>query len=317
MVFLLQKTLIYAIPLLIVALAGVFAERSGIINIALDGIMVFGSFIGALTVYLFQTKGWFPTDSQWLFLLAMFTAAVSGAIFSLLLSFSAINLKADQTIGGTALNLLAPAVTLFIVKVFFFQDKLEMPTVPGFVILNPDYGPVGRVLFDKAYLSTFVAIFLFVLCSVLLYTTKTGLRLRACGEHPQAASSVGINVFKMRYLGTTVSGALAGLGGYVYIATVAGGTAEGTVAGMGFLALAIMIFGNWKPVGIAFGALMFGFLKCLGVVSSSIPALNDLGLPMYFYNMIPYVAVLIVLAIFSKKSRAPKAEGVPYDKGMR
>ena len=317
MVFLLQKTLIYAIPLLIVALAGVFAERSGIINIALDGIMIFGSFIGALTVYLFMKNDWLPDDSQWLFLIAMLTSAVAGAIFSLLLSFSAIKLKADQTIGGTALNLLAPAVTLFVVKVFFLQDKLEMPAVPGFVILNPDLSAFGRVFFDKAYLSTFVVIILFVVCSVLLYTTKTGLRLRACGEHPQAASSVGINVFKMRYLGTTVSGALAGLGGYVYIATVAGGTAEGTVAGMGFLALAIMIFGNWKPIGIAFGALMFGFLKCLGVVSSSIDVLNKLGLPMYFYNIIPYVAVLIVLAVFSKKSRAPKAEGIPYDKGMR
>lgn len=317
MVFLLQKTLIYAIPLLIVALAGVFAERSGIINIALDGIMIFGSFIGALTVYLFMKNDWLPDDSQWLFLIAMLTSAVAGAIFSLLLSFSAIKLKADQTIGGTALNLLAPAVTLFVVKVFFMQDKLEMPAVPGFVILNPDLSAFGRVFFDKAYLSTFVVIILFVVCSVLLYTTKTGLRLRACGEHPQAASSVGINVFKMRYLGTTVSGALAGLGGYVYIATVAGGTAEGTVAGMGFLALAIMIFGNWKPIGIAFGALMFGFLKCLGVVSSSIDVLNKLGLPMYFYNIIPYVAVLIVLAVFSKKSRAPKAEGIPYDKGMR
>ena len=178
MVFLLQKTLIYSIPLLIVALAGVFAERSGIINIALDGIMIFGSFIGAITVYLFQRAD-ILVGTQWLFIIAMAVAALAGALFSLLLSFSAIKLKADQTIGGTALNLLAPAITLFIVKIFFMQDKLVMPKDIGFVILNDDLGSVGRVFFDKAYISTYIAIIVFVILSVLLYTTKLGLRLRA------------------------------------------------------------------------------------------------------------------------------------------
>ena len=165
-----------------------------------------------------------------------------------------------------------------------------------------------------------------IILSVILYKTKFGLRLRACGENPQAADSLGINVYKMRYIGTTVSGALAGLGGYIYIATVANGTASGAVAGMGFLALAIMIFGNWKPLGIAFGALLFGFLKCLGVIydqifltigGEKVYFLKDLNMPMYFYNIIPYIAVLVVLAFTSKKSRAPKAEGIPYDKGAR
>ncbi|MBR6976772.1 MAG: ABC transporter permease, partial [Lachnospiraceae bacterium] len=141
--------------------------------------------------------------------------------------------------------------------------------------------------------------------------------LRSCGEHPQAAASVGINVFRMRYLGTMISGALAGLGGYAYIATVANGTAESSVGGMGFLALAIMIFGNWKPLGIALGAVLFGFLKCIGPVASSVDFLKSLGLEMYFYNIIPYVVVLIVLALTAKKSGCPKAEGIPYDKGMR
>lgn len=324
MVFLIQKTLVYAIPLLVVALAGMFAERSGIINIALDGIMIFGSFIGALFVYLMQDNGLLGDSPQLMFILAMLISAISGALFSLLLSFSAIKLKADQTIGGTALNLLAPALALFIIKVFFMQDKLVMPNDIGFVILNGDLSDVGKVFFDKAYISTFIIIILFVLLSIFIYKTKYGLRLRACGEHPQAADSVGINVYKMRYLGTTISGALAGLGGYVYIATVAGGTCDGTVAGMGFLALAIMIFGNWKPLGIVLGALLFGLLKCLGptytfldINGDGVFLLKDLGLPMYFYNLIPYVAVLIVLAFSSKKSRAPKAEGIPYDKGMR
>lgn len=167
------------------------------------------------------------------------------------------------------------------------------------------------------YISTYIVIAVFVLLSIWVYKSKTGTRMRACGEHPQAAASVGVNVYAMRYLGTTISGALAGLGGYVYIATTAGGTAESTVAGMGFLALAIMIFGNWKPLGIALGAVMFGFLKCISVMSSQIEFLSKLDLPMYFYNIIPYFMVLVVLALTAKKSGCPKAEGIPYDKGMR
>ena len=335
MIFLLQKTLIFTIPLLIVALAGMFAERSGIINIALDGIMIFGAFVGALGALLLRGNPFFVDHNQLTFIIAMLIAAIAGGLFSLLLSFSAIKLKADQTIGGTALNMLAPAIALFIIKVFFSKDMLEMQRAPdstgkmqdfGFVILNDDLGPVGSVFFDKAYISTFICIGLFIILSILIYKTKTGHHLRACGEHPHAAASVGISVNKMRYLGTTISGCLAGLGGYVYIATVANGTASGAVAGMGFLALAIMIFGNWKPLGIALGSLLFGFLKCLGVIYSqiSIPIngedvyfLRDLDLPMYFCNLIPYVAVLVVLAFTSKRSRAPKAEGIPYDKSAR
>ncbi|MBQ9511471.1 MAG: ABC transporter permease [Clostridia bacterium] len=326
MIFLIQKTLIFTIPLLIVALAGMFAERSGIINIALDGIMIFGAFVGALAAFLLRKTPFFVDHNQLTFIISMVVAALFGALFSLLLSFSAIKLKADQTIGGTALNLLAPAIALFFIKVFFTKDALEMERAAdstgtmkdfGYVLLNDDLGSVGRAFFDKAYISTFIAIALYIILSILIYKTKTGLRLRSCGEHPQAAASVGIDVNKMRYLGTTVSGALAGFGGYVYIATVANGTASGAVAGMGFLALAIMIFGNWKPLGIALGALLFGFLKCLGVIYTQFDFLNNLNLPMYFYNLIPYVAVLVVLAFTSKRSRAPKAEGIPYDKGAR
>ena len=154
---------------------------------------------------------------------------------------------------------------------------------------------------------------LFILLSIVLYKTKFGLRLRACGENPHAAASVGINVYKIRYISTFISGALGGMGGYVYIATVTSGASNGTVAGMGFLALAIMIFGNWKPSGIAIGALLFGLLKSISVTYLNIDFLKQLDLPMYFYNMMPYVAVLVVLAFTSKNSRAPKAEGIPYD----
>lgn len=333
MIFLLQKTLIFAVPLLIVALAGMYAERSGIINIALDGIMIFGAFVGAVFALNIRKIPWFVDHNQLTFVCAMLVAALAGALFSLLLAWAAIKFKADQTIGGTALNLLAPALALFLIKVFTSQDMLEMkaaknsegkPVDFGFVILNDNLSPVGRIFFDKAYISTFIAIGVFIALSVFMYKTKTGLRLRACGEHPQAADSVGIDVAKMRYLGTTISGALGGMGGYIYIATVANGTATGAVAGMGFLAIAIMIFGNWKPLGIALGSLLFGFLKCLGVVYTNLDINGDgvyglakLNLPMYFYNMIPYVVVLVVLAFTAGKSRAPKAEGIPYDKGQR
>ncbi len=318
MVLIIQMTIIYTIPLMIVALAGMFAERSGVINLALEGEMIFGSFIGAIFVYLCTNAGIMLDTPNLLFILAMIISAIAGGIFSLLLSFSAINLKADQTIGGTALNMLAPAIVNTLALAFFMQEKIEMPyTFKGFAIINEDINDFLKIFADKAYISTYIVIAIFIILSIWIYKSKTGTRMRACGEHPQAAASVGVNVYKMRYLGTTISGMLAGLGGYVYIATVKAGTAESTVAGMGFLALAIMIFGNWKPIGIALGALMFGFLKSIGPLASSIDFLKNLELPIYFYNIIPYVVVLVVLALTAKKSGCPKAEGIPYDKGMR
>ena len=318
MIFLLQKTLIYAAPLLIVALAGMFAERSGIINLALEGEMIFGAFIGAIFARFFQNNEILTGNIQMFFIVILLIAGISGGIFSILLSISAVTLKADQTIGGTALNMLAPAIVNAFALSLFNSEKVQMPAnFQGYVIKNPELGPIAQIFGDKAYISTYIIIGLFIILSIWIYKTRTGLRLRACGEHPQAAASVGINVFKMRYLGTTISGFLAGVGGYAYIATVANGTVESSVGGMGFLALAIMIFGNWKPLGIALGALLFGFLKCIGPVSSSIAFLKNLGLPMYFYNIIPYLVVLVVLALTAKKSGCPKAEGIPYDKGMR
>ena len=318
MIFLLQKTLIYAAPLLIVALAGMFAERSGVINLALEGEMIFGAFIGAIFARFFLNNGIMTGNIQLFFVIVLLISGISGAIFSILLSLSAVTLKADQTIGGTALNMLAPAIVNAFALSLFNSEKVQMPAnFGGYVIKNPELGPIAQIFGDKAYISTYIIIALFIVLSVWIYKTRTGLRLRACGEHPQAAASVGINVFRMRYLGTTISGFLAGIGGYAYIATVANGTAESSVGGMGFLALAIMIFGNWKPLGIALGALLFGFLKCIGPVSSSIAFLKNLGLPMYFYNIIPYLVVLVVLALTAKKSGCPKAEGIPYDKGMR
>lgn len=318
LILILQKTMIYATPLLIVALAGCFAERSGIINLALEGEMIFGAFIGALFVNSWQVAGTFANNQQLMFVLALFISGIAGALFSLLLSFAAIKLKVDQTIAGTALNMFAPAIMLTICLVFFNQEKLVMNPMPEYVILHSgDMNPIFEIFFNKAYISTYIVFVLYVVLSIWLYKSKTGTHLRACGEHPQAADSVGINVYKMRYLGTTISGFLAGIGGYAYIATVSAGTAESSVGGMGFLALAIMIFGNWNPVGIFFGSLLFGFLKCIGPLANQVSFLSNLGLDIYFYNIIPFLIVIIVLIISRNKSGCPKAEGIPYDKGQR
>ena len=343
MTFLIQQTLLYAVPLMIVALAGVFAERSGIINLALEGIMIFGAFIGVLFVRNMQSvqavanayanKQWLTL--QGLELLAMLVAAALGALFSLLLSFASINLKADQTIGGTALNLMAPALVLFLIRILANQNTLQMATgdaASWFMLKkstfgipkNQDIGFLGETFLNKVYLATYVCILLFIILSVILYKTRFGLRLRACGENPQAADSLGINVYKMRYAGTTISGALAGMGGFVYALTTTNCTANGDVAGFGFLALAVMIFGNWTPLNIAGASLLFGLFKCIAAAYSSLDLNGDgvyllaqLGISSHLYRMLPYLVTLVVLAFTSKKSRAPKAEGIPYDKGTR
>lgn len=343
MTFLIQQTLIYAIPLMIVALAGVFAERSGIINLALEGIMIFGAFIGVLFVNLVQQAGVFDAAKaagdwvalQGFELLAMLVAAIFGAIFSLLLSFASINLRADQTIGGTALNLMAPALVLFLIRIIARQNTLQMATgdaASWFMIKkstlgfekNADLGFLGNTFLHKVYLATYICIVLFIILSIILYKTRFGLRLRACGENPQAADSLGINVYKMRYAGTTISGALAGMGGFVYALTTSNCTSNGDVAGFGFLALAVMIFGNWKPLNIAGASLLFGLFKCVSAAYNSLDIngdgvflLTEIGVSAHFYRMLPYLITLLVLAFTSKKSRAPKAEGIPYDKSTR
>ncbi len=343
MPFLIRQTLIYAVPLMIVALAGIFSERSGIINLALEGIMIFGAFVGVLFVRIVQQAGWFDAayaNGNWValqgfVLLTMLTAAAMGALFSLLLAFAAINLKANQTIGGTALNMLAPALVLFLIRIIANQNTLQMSTggAAGWFMIkktmlgyekDAKLGFFAQAFLDKVYFATYFCLLVFVILSIILYKTRFGLRLRSCGENPQAADSLGINVVKMRYAGVTISGALAGMGGYVYALTTANCSANGDVAGFGFLALAVMIFGNWKPLNVAGGALLFGLFKCVAASFSTLDingdgvyALTQLGLSAHFYRLLPYLITLIVLAFTSKSSRAPKAEGIPYDKGSR
>lgn len=306
MLLLIKYTLLYGIVLMLVALGGMFSEHSGVINIALEGIMVVGGLAGVLVTASMPTN----MAPALIVLAAVVAAAVCGMLYSLLLAFASINLKADQTIGGTALNMLATAIAMILAKNFNGSTSAKISYTN-----KPFLFSIGGL-----ELSIFIplGIVLLVVSYIVMYKTRFGLRLRACGEHPQAADSVGINVYRMRYAGVLISGVLGGLGGIVYIiAGVSEWKFENGVAGFGFLALAVMIFGQWKPTRIALAALLFGFFRALGNVYSGFDLLSNLNLPSSVYNMLPYVISLVVLAFTSQKSRAPKAEGIPYDKGQR
>ena len=314
MILLLQYTLIFASVLLLVALGGCFAEHSGVINIGLEGIMLIGALGGALAMKFIPASVGAPI----MILSVILASALFGMFASLFLAVAAINFKADQTITGTAINMLATAAATVAVKAMntassggsnvsseiTYTAAREMLTVR-----------IGAFTFNWFML---VAALALVISYVVLYKTRFGLRLLACGEHPQAADSVGINVHKMRYAGVLISGVLGGLGGIVYItAGINSWKFENGVSGFGFLALAVMIFGAWHPGKIALAALLFGFFRALGNVYNGFEFMKALNIPSAVYNMMPYIVSLIVLAFTSKNSRAPKAEGIPYDKGQR
>ena len=332
MAYFIQQTLVFMVPLMIVALAGTFSERSGVINLALEGIMIFGAFMGVLFIRIFSDAGLTQAQAQLLLVVGILASMLGGVLFSLLLALSAINLKADQTIGGTALNLLAPALVMFMIIAITGSNTINTPSSLDFMLYRGDFGiPEGKdlnlfeqIFMNKIYLSNWYAIIIYIILSIILYFTKFGLRLRSCGEYPQAADSVGINVKKMRYAGVLISGGLAGFGGFLFALAAAGGASTADGAGMGFLALAVMIFGNWNPLTIAGAAFVFGACKCVASGYSYIDfngdgiyALANLGISKYIYMMIPYVATLLILAFTSKNSHAPKAEGQPFDHGQR
>lgn len=309
MILLIKYTLIYGIVLMLVALGGCFSEHSGIINIALEGIMVIGAVVGLLVLNLLPAA---MAAGAKVFL-SIAAAAVAGIAYSALLAFASINLKADQTIGGTALNVLATAVALVLVK--RYNNAVGGTQSPKLSFANGAFlsnlGPISVNVF------LYLGLVLLVISMILLYRTRFGLRLMACGEHPQAADSVGINVYRMRWIGVLISGFLGGIGGLAYIVPAAQTwNFEAGVAGMGFLAVAVMIFGQWKPGRIFLAAIFFALFKALANIYDS-TFLSALNLTKEVYNMMPFVASMIILAFTSKKSRAPKAEGVPYDKGMR
>ena len=313
MSLLIQYTLIFASVLVLVALGGCYSEHSGVINLGLEGIMVIGALGGALMMrYL-------PSGMPALFivLLVILGALIFGVAYSSLLAVACINLKADQTIVGTALNMLGTAAATVIVKAINTASNPD-DVSSTITYVQPKKAFIININGFEFNWFMLIAVVVLVIAYIVLYKTKFGLRMMACGEHPQAANSVGISVFKMRWAGVLISGALGGLGGICYIlAGVSEWKFENGVAGFGFLALAVMIFGQWKPARIALAALLFGFFRALSNVYVGFDFLLALNIPSAVYNMMPYIISLLVLAFTSKKSRAPKAEGIPYDKSMR
>ncbi len=301
----------FTIPLLLTSLGGLFSERSGVINIGLEGLMLMGMFVGAFTIS--QTEAANPGTAVWIGLLS---AAVFGAIFALLHAFACVTLNANQVISGIAINMIASAVTVYLARFLTGSGNVQIirglsrQTIP----LLSDIPVLGRLFFTQSYATTWLVLFILAAATFLLYKTKFGLRLRACGEHPHAADSAGVNVYLMRYMAVIISGACAGLGGAIFIVTLSG-EFNGTAAGLGFLALAALIFGQWKPWGILAATFFFGFASTIANVSQVIPTLAQI--PGIYLKTFPYVVTLIALVLSSKSSQAPKAIGEPYDKGKR
>ncbi|MCL2702261.1 MAG: ABC transporter permease [Defluviitaleaceae bacterium] len=312
--FIVQQTMFFSIPLLIVALGGMFSERGGVVNIALEGIMIVGAFSGILFINTFQSA----LPGQPILILAILVSAAAGILVSLAHAYASINMKADQVISGTAINMFAGAFAIYTarqlrgVQQIPFQNQFRLQSVPGL----GNIPVLGQLFFQNTYITSFLGFAILIAAWFVLYKTKLGLRLRACGEHPQAADSVGVNVMKMRYTGVLISGALAGLGGLVFVIPTSTNF-NATVSGYGFLALAVLIFGQWRPGRILFAAFFFGTLRAISSAYTGIPFLQRMDIPNVYYKMLPFIVTLVVLAFTSKRSQAPKAAGVPYDMGKR
>ncbi|WP_219835498.1 ABC transporter permease [Paenibacillus sp. R14(2021)] len=306
--------IMFTIPLLITALGGLFSERSGVVNIGLEGLMIIGSFTSAFTIYKLNAA-WpgHPMQSIWIGLLI---ATVVGILFSLLHAFASIHLSANQVISGTAINMIAGAITVFLSRNITGSGNIRLEN--GFQPFNVpglSHIPVlGPLLFSKTYWTTWIILAIVLFSAFLLKKTPFGLRLRSCGEYPQAAEAAGVNVRRMRYIGVIISGAFAGLGGAIHLVTISG-EFTGSVSGLGFLALAALIFGQWRPLGILAATLFFGFATTIANVSQVIPALAEI--PPYILKVFPYAVTLIALVVFSKSSQAPKAAGEVFDSGKR
>ena len=312
--FVAQQTMFFTIPLMIVALGGLFSEKSGVVNIALEGKMIMGAFTGILFITTFQDR----LEGQPILLLGLVVAMLTGMIVSLFHAYASINLKANQIISGVAINMFAPAFAIFVARLLtgtqniHFTNQFRIESIPllGRIPL------LGPMFFQNTFITTYLGFVILAIATFVLYKTKFGLRLRACGEHPHAADSVGVSVAKMRYAGVIISGALAGIGGLVWVIPISI-LFSGTVGGYGFLALAVLIFGGWKPIRVMFAAFFFGFMQAIAASASAITFLQNLNIDSNFFRMAPFIATLIVLAFTSKNTLAPKAVGQPYDVGGR
>jgi general nucleoside transport system permease protein len=305
--------IVFTIPLLITALGGLFSERSGIVNIGLEGLMIFGAFAGSLTIYYLQGVWTNHTLVLWT---GLIMAMVAGILFSLLHAFASINLSANQIISGTAINLIATALTVFLARNITGSGNIRITSgfSPTDIPVLSSIPVIGDLLFTKTYPTTWFILIVLVISGFVLYKTKFGLRLRSCGEYPQAAEAAGVNVKRVRYSGVLISGAFSGLGGALIIVTYAG-EFTGSVSGLGFLALASLIFGQWRPLGILAATFFFGFASTIANVSQVIPELAIF--PPIILKIFPYIVTLIALVVFSKSSQAPKAAGETFDSGKR
>lgn len=311
--FIVPSAIFYAAPIIFAAIGAVFSERSGVVNIGIEGIMIIGAFVGI--VFNLFTEQIFGHFTPWFALLA---AMVIGAIFSLFLAVPAISFRADQTVTGVALNMLGLAISIFLVKLIFDKGQTDFITerISRFNIPYLEKIPIlGPMLFQNVYLTSVIAILLAFLAWYIIYKTAFGLRLRSVGEHPMASDTMGINVTKIRYIGVLISGALAGIGGAIYSQTITDSFNYATISGQGFMAIAAMIFGKWHPLGAMGAALFFGLAQALSIVGKSIPVIQNV--PNVFLLILPYVLTIIALAGFIGKANAPKATGVPYIKGQR
>ncbi|WHY88995.1 ABC transporter permease [Neobacillus novalis] len=307
------STLLWAAPLVFTSLGGVFSERSGVVNIGLEGLMVIGAFSSIVFNLTFSDT--FGSATPWI---ALLVAMAAGAIFSILHAVAAITFRADHTVSGVAINLLAVGLTMFLVKLIYDKGETD--------IIKHSFGKVdipvlkkipyiGEIFFQNTYWTSFVAIIVAVIAWFFIYKTPFGLRLRSVGEHPMAADTMGINVTKMRYYGVIISGALGGIGGGVYAQSISQNFNHATISGQGFMALAAMIFGKWHPLGAMGAALFFGFAQSISIIGSSLPFLSNI--PNVYLFIAPYVLTILALTGFIGRAEAPKADGVHYIKGSR
>ncbi|MFC4557185.1 ABC transporter permease [Virgibacillus kekensis] len=305
--------LFFSAPLIFTALGGVFSERSGVVNIGLEGLMIMGAFVGIVFNLTFDEMlgAWTP----WI---SIIVAMVVSAIFSIIHAVASVSFRADQVVSGVAINFLALGLGVFLTKQWYGKGQTDMVNEPFYtndIFLLSEIPVLGPIFFQDVYITSYVAIALAFIAWYVLYKTPFGMRLRAVGEHPMAADTNGINVYKMRYVAVILSGAFGGLGGSVFALTIALNFSHATIVGQGFMSLAAVIFGKWHPLGAMGAALFFGFAQSLSVISAGVPFLEDV--PQVFLLIAPYVLTILALAGFIGRAEAPKANGVPYIKGSR
>ncbi len=307
---LVSSMLIYAAPLIFTSIGGTFSERGGIVNVGLEGIMVMGAFSGVVFNLSFADS--LGDATPWV---ATLVAGVIGLIYSLIHAVATINFRADHVVSGTVLNLIAPSLAVFLSKVFYGHGQTDTISQSfgrySFPVLK-DIPIIGQIFFHNTSLVAYLGILIAFVAWFVIFKTRFGLRLRSVGEHPQAADTLGINVYVMRYAGVMISGFLGGMGGAVYAQSISNNFAVTTIAGPGFIALAAMIFGRWNPIGAMLSSLFFGLSQSLAIVGSSIPGLSTI--PPVFLQIAPYVLTIIVLAAFFGNAVAPKADGINYIK---